>query len=264
MATLRKFQRPWPAVALVALALVMVLGGCSQLQPGPTAASAEAARFGGGAVVVNGQIQEGIVVNGVGTSSADPDIAKVTFGVELQGQDPQALVSEAAEKMDAAMAAATGLGIVESETQTLNYSLWVETVHDPQTGRPTGEILYHLSHQVQVTTDSIDTVGELLAGIVNAGANAVSGVNFAVRDSATLVEQARDAALDQARVRAEAIASKLGVTLGAPLLVTESGGDVPVYDLAVGRGGLAEAASPSVTPGSFSVSVTMQVVYAIR
>jgi len=179
----------------------------------------------------------------VGTSSADPDIAKVTFGVELQGQDPQALVSEAAEKMDAAMAAATGLGIVESETQTLNYSLWVETVHDPQTGRPTGEILYHLSHQVQVTTDSIDTVGELLAGIVNAGANAVSGVNFAVRDSATLVEQARE---------------------GAPLLVTESGGDVPVYDLAVGRGGLAEAASPSVTPGSFSVSVTMQVVYAIR
>lgn len=258
----------WPFVALTVLALAVALSACGAVGTLPTLASRDAAQLagGGGSVVVSGQSQEGVVVSGTGIASADPEIAQVTFGVELQGQDPDALVSEAAGKMEAAMAAATSFGIVEGKTQTTNYSLWVETVYNPETGRPTGEVIYHLSHQVQVTTDKIGSVGELLSGVVNAGANAVSGVSFSVQDSAALVEQARAAALTDAKARAEHIASQLGISLGNPVLVTESSGNYPVYaEKGIGGGGTAmDVAAPTVTAGSFSVSVSVQIVYAIK
>jgi uncharacterized protein YggE len=199
--------------------------------------------------------------------SADPEIAQVGFGVEIQGTDPDALVSEAAETMDAAMAAAREFGISEDKTRTLNYNLWVENTHDRETGRPTGEIIYHLAHQVQVTTDNIDGVGELLAAVVNAGANAVSGVTFTVEDSTDLVDQARDIALKDAEARAERIAETLGISVGRPILVTETSGNYPVArDYGMGGGGAVamEAAAPRIEAGSFSVSVSVQIVYEIR
>jgi uncharacterized protein len=261
---MKKLQ--WPHVALTVLALALALSSCGSLAPPSAVASRDVAPLaGGGSLIVGTTAQQGVVVSATGMASADPEIAQVTFGVELQGQNPDALVSEAARKMEAAMAAATGFGIVEDKTRTLNYSLWVETVHDRDTGRPTGEIIYHLSHQVQVTTNKIGSVGELLAGVVNAGANAVGGVTFTVEDSAALVGEARDAALADARARAAHIAEQMGVSLGKLVLVTELGGDYPVYaDRGIGGGAMMEAAAPSVTPGAFSVSVTVQVVYEIR
>jgi hypothetical protein len=205
-------------------------------------------------------------VIGSGSASADPELAKIGFGVELRGNDPDALVSEAAEKMDAAMAAAGEFSLLEDETRTLNYNLWVETVHDPQTGRPTGDVVYHLNHQVQVTTENLETVGELLAAVVSAGANSVSGVNFTVQDPAALVEEARSAAVADARARAEHLAEELGVAIGSPVLVTETGSNFPLFaDRGIGGGGaMTEQAAPSFTPGSFSVTVNIQVVYEIR
>ncbi|MBN1248475.1 MAG: SIMPL domain-containing protein [Anaerolineae bacterium] len=257
----------WPFVALTVVALGALLGACSPLS-GVTASS-EARTLAGGAgssVVVNGQATEGLVVSATGTASADPEVAEVGFGVEIQGADPDALVSEAAASMDAAMAAASEFGILEDKTRTLNYSLWVENVHDPETGRPTGDIIYHLSHQVQVTTGNIDAVGELLAGVVNAGANAVSGVAFTVEDSTALVDQARDAALKDAQARAERIAETMGVSVGRPVLITETSGNYPIaVDRGIGgAGAVMESAAPRVDAGSFSVSVSVQIVYEIR
>lgn len=258
----------WPTLAAILLVFVVVLGACSPLN-GPAVASPgtapEARSVAGGAGAVNGQAGEGLVVSGTGTASADPEVAQVGFGVELQGNDPDALVSEAAEKIDAAMAAAREFGIMEDKTRTLNYNLFVETQRDPESGRPTDEIVYHLNHRVQVTTDNIDGVGELLAGVVNAGANAVSGVNFTIEDPTSLVNEARDLAIENAQAKAEAMAVKLGIGYGDPILVTETGGNVPMAaDFGVGGGARMESAAPQIESGSFSVSVSVRIVYEIQ
>ncbi len=257
----------WPFAGLIVVAVAVALSACGSLLPPATLASSQAAPLAGGgtAAVVNGQYQEGVVVSGTGVASADPEIAQVTFGIELQGANPDELVSQAATKMDAAMAAATSFGILEDKTQTVTYNLWVETVRDPDTGRPTGEIVYHLSHQVQVTTDRIGSVGELLAGVVDAGMNVVNGVNFTLQDPSALEEQARNAALTDAQGKAQQMADQLGITLGKPALVMETGNNVPVYAAqGIGGGAMMEAAAPNVTPGSFSVTVSVQIVYTIQ
>ena len=109
-------------------------------------------------------------------------------------------------------------------------------------------------------------MGRLLASVTEAGANTVSSVDFTVEDPEALVEQARQQALKDAQDKAERMAEALGTTLERPILVMEVGGGYPtIADRGVGGGGGAavEVAAPSVSPGAFSVSVSVQVVYEI-
>lgn len=248
--------------------LGLALVGCTQ-GAGPMAMASEAAsvpRGGGVSFQSDGQPTAGLIAVGTGTASAEPQIATVGLGVELQGDDPAAIVDEAAEKIDQAIAAARALGVAEADIRTTGYNLWVETVRDPETGSPTGEIIYHVSHYIRVTWRDLDAVGDLLAAVVESGANAISEVSFTVEDPDALMEQARQQALEQAASRAQQMAAGLGITLGQPTLVMETGGGYPVTDVAQGIGGTGkvEVAAPSISPGTFSVSVSVQVVYEIR
>jgi hypothetical protein len=143
----------------------------------------------------------------------------------------------------------------------------VETIYNPESGAPTGEVVYHVSHHVQVTLRDLDKVGDLLASVVKVGVNSISGVSFTVEEPEALVEQARRAALADAAAKAKQMADDLSITLGKPTLVMETSGGYPVTPVTVewgvggGGGGMSV---PSITPGSFLVSVSVQVVYEIR
>jgi uncharacterized protein YggE len=247
----------------VLVLVASVLSSCGQAgaplsSPGETASVA-----GSGNILPSGQFSQGLVVVGTGTASAEPEIARVTFGVELRGDDPVALVDEAATKVDGAITAAKGLGIADTDVQTVSYSLWVETVTDPQTGAPTGEVVYHLSHYVQVTLRDLTQVGELLAAVIEAGANTISGVEFTVEDPDALVEQALQEALQDAQARAERMAETLGAVVGQPVLVEEIGGGYPTSIERASSAVAPSVAAPPISPGVFSVSVSVQVVYRL-
>jgi uncharacterized protein YggE len=251
----------WHIGVLVLVA--SILSSCGQAGA-PLSSPGETSRVSsGGGVLPSGQFSEGLVVVGTGTVSADPEIARVTFGVDLRGGDPVALVDEAATKVDGAIATVKGLGIADEDVQTVSYNLWVETVTDPDKGTPTGEVVYHLSHYVRVTLRDLERVGELLAAVIGAGANTVSGVEFTVEDPDALVEEARQEALKDARSKAERMAETLGAVVGQPILVEEIGGG---YATPIERASGAVApdvTAPPISPGSFSVSVSVQVVYRL-
>jgi len=257
----------YPSIGLL---VVLALTACTSLAGPQTTLAAEnaaQAQGGGGSsyVLQDGQPTQGVIVVGVGTASAEPEIAEVTFGVELRGDDPAAIVEEAAGRIDRAMAAAREVGVAEEDIRTTGYNLWVETVYDPERGTPTGEVIYHVSHYVQATLRDTDLVGDMLASVISAGANTVSGVNFTVDDTQALVDQARQDALADVERRAQAMAEALDIELGQPTLVTELSGGYPVSANLGGIGGAGDAAAaPSIVPGSFSVSVSVQVAYEIR
>jgi uncharacterized protein YggE len=250
-----------------AVALAALLAGCGTIRALPTYAAPERAPLGGGGGVSVSPSQQmsGVWVVGTGEASADPEVARITFGVDLRGDDPAQLVDEGTRKSDAAIAAIGELGVAEDDVKTVGYNLWVETVHDPDTGRPTGEVVYRMSHQTRATVRNLGAVGNILAAVVQAGANSISEVSFSVDDPQALVEQARRDALDDAKARAQLMAEELGITLGKPVLVTEGGISVP-FDARMGMGGgggMAESAV-SISPGAFSVSVSVQVAYEIQ
>ena len=252
-----------------AVLVTALLGACGAVRTLPTQAAADLAPLGGGGgggvSVSSDQTINGLWVVGTGEASSDPEVARITFGVDLRGDDPAVLVDEGTRKIDRAISAITELGVAEEDVKTVGYSLWVETVQDPETGTPTGDVIYHVSHQTRATVRELGTVGDVLAAVVQAGANTISEVSFTVEDPQSLVEQARSDALKDVAARAKLMAEGLGITLGKPVLVTEGGYSIP-FDQGLGRGGggMAEVAAPSIAPGAFSVSVSVQVVYEIQ
>ena len=71
--------------------------------------------------------------------------------------------------------------------------------------------------------------------LVGAGANEIGGINFMVSQASKLLDEAREKAVADARRKAEIYAKAAGVTLGAPLSISEEGhrrAPVPAQDVA--------------------------------
>src|SRR5262249_35711090 len=90
---------------------------------------------------------------------------------------------------------------------------------------------YSVSNQVSVTIRQIDKVGDVLDRVVAAGATDAGNIAFLVSDPSKALDQAREAAIADARRKAEVFAKAGGVRLGAVQWITEdagSGTPVPV------------------------------------
>lgn len=217
-----------------------------------------------GAQAVDGQ--RSITVTGSGEAWGKPDQAQVSAGVQTRA----ATVAEASREnqavVDRMMDALEDQGIEARDIRTANYNIWPEQNHgDPRQGDGSVRITgYRVSNIVTVTVRDIEKVGQVIAAVTEAGANSVHGVQFTVEDSAGLEERAREAAITDARARAESLAELAGVELGDVLQISmTNGGGWPRPMMA--RMEAADAATvPGISPGEQSVNVQVQVSFAIR
>lgn len=207
-----------------------------------------------------------ITVNGNGVAYGKPDVATVQIGVQSRDADPARAVDNATEKMNAIMAALTGLGIEEKDIQTTNFSVSAQQDYDPETGRSKDTFTYVVDNTVSVTVRDLGKVGETLGQAVAAGANSIYGVSFSVSDQSALEAEARDKAMADAKARAEQLAKAAGVTLDKPMTISEySSGPIPyAVDYrtaeAVGGGG----APVPVSTGQIQINLQVSVTYIIK
>lgn len=203
-----------------------------------------------------------LTVTGNGKASAEPDLATVTFGVEVSGEDPAEAVSEAASRIDSTLAAVSSFGIEDRDVSTSSYTMWIEQVYDPMTYEETGEQTYHVSHHLTAKVRDMDRVGAFLATVVEAGANTVTGVSFSVEDRTQLVSEARRDAVQAAREKAGELAGELGLNLGRAASVSEY---TNYYPMGYGYGGYYDGmGEPAVSPGAFSLGVDVTVTFEIE
>ena len=64
---------------------------------------------------------------------------------------------------------------------------------------------------------------------MGAGANEIGGINFTVTQASKALDEAREKAVADARRKAEIYAKAAGVTLGAPLSISEEGAPTPMF-----------------------------------
>lgn len=205
----------------------------------------------------------GITVVGQGEAFGQPDQAQVQVGVETFATEVSAATSENEATIQTIMDALTALGIDENDIQTTNYNLWAE--QNSRDGEAQGIVGYHVNNQVNVTIRNIDQVGDVLAAATGAGANSIYGISFSVADPAALEEEARAAAVDDARTRAAALAELGGVELGDVQVISEVIGQSPIVPRGMGGGmAIEQAAAPSISPGQLSYSVQVQVTFGIK
>ena len=207
----------------------------------------------------------GVSVTGHGEVRMAPDIAYVTIGVHTTGTNVSDVVAANANQVAAVMAALAELGIAQEDMQTSNFNVYASDSYDPSTGLPSGTN-YTVDNQVNVTARDLANLGSLLDRAVSSGANSIWGVSFDVADKDAAQSQARDEAVQDAVVEAQALASAAGVSLGSVISIsyTPTGYYYGPYYGMGGGGGASEAASTSIVPGQITVSADVTVTYAIK
>ncbi len=209
-----------------------------------------------------------ITVVGRGEVKVKPEVANTTVGVEALAPTVDAAMEDAQARMDAVLAALKKLGIADKDIQTSNFSINFERSQTSvpestktESTQPAG--FYRVSNMVSITIRDLEQVAAVLDAAVKAGANNVWGITFGLDDTDALEVQAREAAVEDARARAESLAKLTGVTVGDVIAVSEVIGNVPgvMYSAAEGRGG---GGGTPVEPGEVSFTTQVQIVYAIK
>ena len=201
-----------------------------------------------------------ITVSGEASISVAPDQAEIEAGVTSDAKTAR----EASEANNAAMGklllALKAANIDEKDIQTSRLSL--QPQYAPNRPGPSPVVGYQASNHVTVRVHDIPKVASTIDILVGAGATNIGGIGFSVSNASKLLDDARGQAVADARRKAEIYAKAAGVTLGAPLGISEEGapGPMPYRKMAVGM-----AVSPTpVAQGEETLQVTVSVSWAIK
>ncbi|MEO8358001.1 MAG: SIMPL domain-containing protein [Chloroflexota bacterium] len=203
-------------------------------------------------------------VAGTGTAYLIPDIAYIYLGVHTEKLTAAEAVAENNTQTEAVIAALTDFGIDAKDIRTTNFSIWPMDRYDPATGQPSGEKTYAVDNTVYVTVRDLDTLGDLLDTVVQAGANTVNSIQFDVAEKDDALQTARADAVKDATEKAQELAGAAGVELGE--LQSISFLDSQPYPVFDGKGGgaAAEAAAIPIQPGQLTFTVNVNLSYAIK
>ncbi len=214
------------------------------------------------ATPVAGNSTATVSVSGVGIVTTTPDTASVQLGVTVTQATLADAQSQASTQMQAVIDALTAAGVEEKDIQTSSYYVSVVQNYD-SSGNPSEVTNFQVQNMVNVVVRDIDTVGPILDGAVEAGANTVYGVNFYLEDSSAASTQARALAVQDAQKRAEELAAAAGMTLGPVVSITEGYSSGPVYGKG-GAGMAAESAGPApIQVGTTTIEVDVNVTYQL-
>ncbi len=214
-------------------------------------------------------------VSGEGKVVAVPDVAKFSFSVITQGgKNLGDLQKQNIEKMNKAITYIKDQGVADKDIKTESFNV------DPRYqyygckdggSCPPAEIVgYTVTQSVGVKVRDFEKAGDILSGVVQNGANNVSGLQFTIDDPSSVMAKAREQAIEKAKEKAEQIADAGGFSVGRLLGISE-GGYQPVYDsylrnakvsMAESLGGGAPA--PSIEAGSQDVVVNISLQYEIK
>lgn len=230
-------------------------------------------RSSGPAVVaaqdMSGDATQGLTVIAMGQARGQPDQASLQLGVTIERPTAADALSDSSAAVQAVLTRLDGLGISRSDVQTGTVSLvpiWEDpdqrtNASPPAQPNPEQSVTgYRATNVLTVRVSDIARVGEVLDGAVAAGANQVLGVQFGLADPDALRMDALRDAVQDARTKAQVIASPLGLQVGEVTDVQEVSGPVP------GRTDIAfapAAASTPIEPGQLQVQAQVEVTFDV-
>ena len=202
-----------------------------------------------------------ISVTGEAQISVAPDIAFVDAGVATDAKTAREASEANNNAMTKVFAALKAANIDARDIQTSRLSL--QPQYAPNRSGPSPVVGYRASNRVTVRIHDVSKVAGVIDTLVGAGANDIGNVAFEVSQASKLLDEARAQAVTDARRKAEIYARAAGVTLGAPLSISE-GGDVPQPMFrAKAVGGMPASPTP-IAQGEETLSISVSVTWAIK
>ena len=198
-----------------------------------------------------------ISVTGTATVESVPDLATLTIGVTTLADTAAGAMDANSAQLQAVMDRLASAGIEPRDMQTSNLSL-----NPNWTGYDTGNPVisgYQAVNMLTIRVRDLAGLGAVLDAAIADGANTLNGLSFGLADPGPALDEARKAAVADARARAELLAEAAGVSLGRILSISDSAAPtmdpVPVYK--------AETAAVPVAGGEVGMTASVTILYEI-
>jgi uncharacterized protein YggE len=238
-------------------------GALAAVTPAPAAALAAVARAPAAADTTTTQT---LSVLGSGTVFVTPDVADVSVSVTRTGSTSSRALSAANGATDAIVRSVRAVGISSGDIQTQSVSVYsfVRRVgpHKRKVRR------WSANESLGVHVTDIRLVGKAIDAAVHAGASNVGGPSYSFSDPSAGVVSATDAAIADAKRRADNAAAAIGYTVTGVQSIDLNPGSGFVTSAASGAAPPpVHAGAPStptnVHPGKVEVDAQVEIVYTI-
>lgn len=215
-------------------------------------------------VVQSIQHPNGISVFGSYVLRVEPNLAVVTFAVSSTKPEPSGAFAATREALAAVRAYLGKADVPPADVQTSHVDLSAD--HQGY-GKERVFLGYTARVRLSVRLTALQRFEEILAGVVDAGANEILSTEFHTSKLAELRAQARRGAFAAARRKAELFAEEAGVRIGDVLHVEDVNPDSlrgrESHGADVGLESEGDALQPSA-PGSIEVRAAVQTTFAIQ
>ncbi|MFW5933888.1 MAG: SIMPL domain-containing protein [Actinomycetota bacterium] len=206
---------PAPSTVLALLLVVALpLAACTGDDDGEasTGAQAEASLAAGDAAGQgsDGGPGSGVTVSGAGVASGEPDVVRITIGVEVERDEVQPALDAANQRTEGVIDALDEAGIGSDDRQTRDFAI------HPRHDRDGGISGYAVRNLVEATIRDLDAIGPIVQSVADAAGDEVRihGLRYDLEEDDSLVTAAREAAVQDARDKAEQYAELADRQLG--------------------------------------------------
>ena len=214
-----------------------------------------------------------ISVTGTATTSVEPDLLVITFGVETQEITAKEALDANSKTMNDIVDAIQSVGILEDEISTSRFNIYpvYDGYEDPITQRRKQELTgYKVTNTITVDTMQMDLAADIIDSAVTSGANRVDNVSFTLSQEKhlELKDDLIEKAIMNAKMKAEKALSPLdySITGVKAISLSEFGGlptPMPMFDMAFDESFAMKSSSTPVFSSEQDVSTTANVIFTI-
>lgn len=243
------------SLALVALVIALALALALSLRGGSGSGTAFAAATAapGSAIAPSDRT---LTFGGSGQVDLQPDTAVIGVSVHGDGassDDAQGVASDKMKTVLAALRSLDSVHIADADLETQGVNTSPDWEHE---GR------FVSDQTLSVTLHDPAQAGEVMAAATKAGADSVDGPSFSLAEQSAAYRDALRSALADARSKADAAATAMGVhILGTTTISESNGGGGPIM-YAADAAGKAASSAPPVQVGPVTVSAQVTVTFA--
>ena len=200
--------------------------------------------------------------NGEGKVLAKPDVAAISLSIVTEAVTSKSAQDENSKKSKAVIDFLKAQGVEDKDIKTTGYNIYPQYRY-PQYDRP--EIRgYQVNQTMDVKIRNLGSVSAILDGVVSAGVNQVNSLSFQIDNPDALKAEARQKAIEDAKMKAEELEDQLGVRLGRIVNFSESIGGFPGPIFYGAERGLGGGGGPTVPTGENEIVVNVNLTYQIK
>ena len=207
-----------------------------------------------------------VSVSGEGRVTTQPDQAVVRFGVATRAETAGEARTQNARAAKTAMNAVRGLDVPEEKMRMERLRLQPRYEYNDEANRR--ELVgYEATRQVVVELTRLDVLPQLVADVVESGANELDGIDYRLSDRPQFRNEALQEAARAAREKARLLAATLDAQLGSVRTINEQSFDFVRPQPRLARtemakaGDAAQAEPDAYAAGEIEVSAQVQVTF---